>query len=60
MVYRNTKSKMTIGIDIAALITAVGISLALVIKTITSSRCTKIDCCGTECSRELGSVLEMQ
>jgi hypothetical protein len=46
---------MSIGIDIAALITAAGAALALVIKTVTSSRCTRIECCGTECSRELSS-----
>ena len=44
---------MSVEIGIAALITAVGAAVALVIKTITTSRCTAIDCCGIICSRDV-------
>ena len=40
-------------IAIGSLVTICASALALVIKQVESSRCTKIKCCGLECDRRI-------
>jgi len=39
--------------SISTVATSIAAALALVIKTITTSRCSTIKCCGLECDREV-------
>ena len=39
--------------SISTIATSIAAALALVIKTITTSRCSTIKCCGLECDRDV-------
>ena len=47
-------------VGIGMLVTTVGASLSLVLKSLFQSRCTKIDCCGVGCERSVDKNMERE
>ena len=47
-------------VGIATLVTTVGASLSLVLKSLFQSRCTKIECCCMGCERSVDKNMESE
>lgn len=47
-------------VGIGMLVTTVGASLSLVLKSLFQSRCTKIDCCCVGCERSVDKNMERE